>query len=130
MAAQSAPIIIPLFLMILIKALLEAPLFYAGALLVFIGLTLQKRLAIPLRTICRKATVKVERKKETDRGIYFLGFMPSFIALVGVATVIFGIVRVSSNAATDAYNMIEEFTDPKHGEGDPLSTEQGAIVER
>ena len=49
MAAQSA--LNPVFLMILIKAPLEEPLFYAGALSVVIALTLQKRLAIPLRTI-------------------------------------------------------------------------------
>jgi len=44
--------------------------------------------------------------------------------------VIFEIVRVSPNAATDAYNAIQEFIDPKHSEGEPLSVEQRAIVER
>jgi len=45
------------------------------------------------------------------------------------------IVRVSPNAATDAYKTVQEFTDPKftdpkHDEGDPLSINQRAIVER
>ena len=127
-----SPLLILLFLVILIKALLELPLFYVGSLLVVVALTLRKRLAIPLRTTCQRATVKVEHKakKEGDSWIHFLGSMPSFIILVGAAAVIFEIVRVSPNAATDAYNAIQEFIDPKHGEGDPLSIEQGAIVER
>jgi hypothetical protein len=36
----------------------------------------------------------------------------------------------SVSAATDSYNTAQEFIDPKHGEGDPLSIEQRAIVER
>ena len=127
-----SPLLILLFLVILIKALLELPLFYVGSLLVVVALTLRKRLAISLRTTCQRATVKVEHKakKEGDSWIHFLGSMPSFIILVGAAAVIFEIVRVSPNAATDAYNTIQEFTDPKYSEGDPLSVEQRAIVER
>jgi len=123
-----SPLLILLFLVILIKALLELPLFYVGSLLVVVALTLWKRLAISLRTTCQRATVKVEHKanKEGDSWIHFLGSMPSFIILVGAAAVIFEIVRVSPNAATDAYNTIQEFTDPKY----PLSVEQRAIVER
>ena len=56
--------------------------------------------------------------------------MPSLIILVGAATVIFEIVRVSPNAATDAYETIQEFADPKHNEGDPLSINQRAIPPR
>jgi hypothetical protein len=56
--------------------------------------------------------------------------MPSLIILLGAAAVIFEIVRVSPNAARDAYNTIQEFTDPKHEEGDPLNINQRAIVER
>jgi hypothetical protein len=121
-----------LFLMILIKALSALPLFYAGPLLMVVALTLRKRLATPLRTAHQKATLKIEdkRKKEGDRRIHFVGSMPSFIIFVGAAAVIFEIVRVSPKAATDAYNTVQEFTDPKHGEGDPLSIEQRAIVER
>ena len=48
----------------------------------------------------------------------------------GTCAVIFAIVRVSPKAATDAYNTVQEFTDPNHGECDPLSIEQRAIVER
>ena len=127
-----SPLLILLFLVILIKALLELPLFYVGSLLVVVALTLWKRLAISLRTTCQRATVKVEQKakKVGDRWIHFLSSMPSFIILVGAAAVIFEIVRVSPNAATDAYNAIQEFIDPKHNEGEPLSVEQRAIVER
>ena len=127
-----SPLLILLFLVILIKTLLELPLFYVGPLLVVVALALRKRLAIPLRTTCQRATVKVEQKakKVGDRWIHFLSSMPSFIILVGAAAVIFEIVRVSPNAATDAYNAIQEFTDPKYSEGDPLSVEQRAIVER
>ena len=108
--------------MILCKALLEQPLFYVGSLLVFVALTLRKRLAI----------VKVEHqaKKEGGRWIHFLGPMSSLIILVGSVVVIFQVVRVSPNAATDAYRTIQEFTDLKHDEGDPLSTNQQALVER
>jgi hypothetical protein len=118
-----------LFLMILTKALLELPLFYAGPLLVVVALTLRKRLANSLRTARQKANLKIEykRKKEEAPWIHFVGSMPSFIIFVGAAAVIFEIVRV---AATDAYNTVQEFTDPKHGEGDPLNIEQRAIVER
>jgi hypothetical protein len=123
-----SPLLILLFLMILIKALLELPLFYVGPLLLIVALTLRKRLAIALGTISQKATVKVGQKP--DRWIHFLGSMPSLIILVGAATVIFEIVRVSSHAATDAYETIQEFTDPKHDEGDPLSRNQRVIVER
>jgi hypothetical protein len=127
-----SPMLNILFLMILIKALLELPLFYAGPLLVVVALTLRKRLTNPLRIARRKATLKIEheRKKEGDPWIHFVGSMPSFIIFVGAAAVIFEIVRVSPKAATDAYNTVQEFTDPKHGEGDPLSIEQRAIVER
>jgi hypothetical protein len=127
-----SPLLILLFLMILLKALLELPLFYLGPLLVVVALALRKRLAIPLRATCQKATAKVEHKdgKEADRWIHFLGSLPLFIILVGAAAVIIEIVRVSPNAATDAYNTIQDFTDPKHLEGDPLSIEQRAIVER
>ena len=127
-----SPMLNILFLMILIKALLELPLFYAGPLLVVVALTLRKRLATPLRIARQKATFNIEhkRKKEGDPWIHFVGSMPSFIIFVGAAAVIFEIVRVSPKAATDAYNTVQEFTDPKHGEGDPLSIEQRAIVER
>jgi hypothetical protein len=127
-----SPLLNILFLMILIKALLELPLFYAGPLLVVVALALRKRLATPLRTVRQKATLKIEHegKKEGDRWIDFVGSMPSLIIFVGAAAVISEIVRVSPKAATDAYNTVQEFTDPKHGEGDPLSIEQRAIVER
>src|SRR6516162_5963450 len=127
-----SPLLILLFFVILIKALLELPFFYVGSLLLVVALTLRKRLAISLRTTCQRAAVKVEHKakKEGDRWIHFLGSMPSFIILVGAAAVIFEIVRVSPNAATDAYNAIQEFIDPKRDEGDPLNINQRAIVER
>jgi hypothetical protein len=131
-AWQVSPLLILLFLVILIKALLELPLFYVGSLLVVVALTLRKRLAISLGTTCRRASLKLEHKakKEGDRWIHFLGSMPSFIILVGAAAVIFEIVSVSPNAATDAYNTIQQFADPEHGEGNPLSVEQRAIVKR
>lgn len=126
------PLLILLFSMLLIKALLELPLFYVGTLLVVLALTLRKRLAIPLRTTCQKATVKVEHKakKEAERWTHFLSSVPSFMILVGATALIFLMLSVSPDAATDAYNAIQEFTDPKHDEGDPLSIKQGAIVER
>jgi hypothetical protein len=74
--------------MILIKALLELPLFYAGPLLVVAALTLRKRLATLLRIARQKATPK---------------------------------------AATDAYNTVQEFTDPKHGEGIPQASSRGLL---
>jgi hypothetical protein len=127
-----SPLLILLFLVILIKALLELPLFYVGSLLVVVALTIRKRLTISLRTTCQRATAKVEHraKKEGDRWIHFLGSVPSFIILVGAAAVIFALVSISPNSATDAYSTIQEFTDPKHSEGDTLSFEQRAIVER
>jgi len=126
-----SPLLVGLFLLILIKALLELPLFYAGPLLVAVALTLRKRLATPLRRTHQKATLNEHKaKKEIDRWNYFVATLPSFIIFVGVAGLIFEIVRVSPNAATDTYNAVQEFIDPKHGEGDPLSLEQGAIVER
>src|SRR5262249_30905192 len=125
-----SPLLILLFLIILIKALLELPFFYIGPLLVLVALALRKRLAIPLRTTCQKAKVEHKAKNEADRWINFLGSVPLFIILVGAAAVVFEMVRVSPNAATDAYNTIQEFTDPKHDEGDPLSIRQRAIVER
>ena len=127
-----SPLLILLFLMMLIRTLLELPLFYVGPLLVVLALTLRKRLGIPLRTPRQKATVKIEHKakKEADRWIHFLGSMPLLIILVGAAAVIFEIVRVSPNTATDAYETIQEFTDPKHKEGDPLTISQRAMVER
>src|SRR5262249_7880991 len=123
-----SPLLILLFLIILIKALLELPFFYIGPLLVLVALALRKRLAIPLRTTCQKAKVEHKAKNEADR--HFLDSMPLFIILVGAAAVVFEMVRVSPNAATDAYNTIQEFTDPKHDQGDPLSIKQRAIVER
>jgi hypothetical protein len=121
-----------LFLVILIKTLLEQPLFYVGLLLVFVALTLRKRLAISLPTAGQRATFKVEHQanKEGGRWIHFLGSISSFIILVGSAAVIFEVVRVSPNAGTDTYRTIQEFTDLKHDEGDPLSTNQQALVER
>src|SRR5690348_10885030 len=91
------PLLILFFLMLLIKALLELPLFYVGTLLVVLALTLRKRLAIPLRTRCQKATAKVEHKakKEAERWTHFAGSMSSFIILVGATAVIFQIMRVS-----------------------------------
>jgi hypothetical protein len=126
------PLLILLFLVILIKALLGLPLFYAGSLLVVVALTLRKRLSISIHTARQKKTPKIEHegKKEVDRWIHFLGSMSSSVVLVGAAAVIFEIVRVSPNAATDVYNTVQEFTDPRHSEGDPLSSEQWAIVER
>ena len=126
------PLLIVLFLMILIKALLGLPLFYTGLLLVVVALTSRKRLAIPLHTARQKAFLEVERegKKQVDRWIHFVGSMSSFIIFVGAAAVIFEIVRASPDAATDVYNMVQEFTDPRHGEDDPLTSEQRAIVER
>jgi hypothetical protein len=104
------PLLIVLFLMILIKALLELPLFY----------------------VRQKATLDIEHegKKQVDRWIHFVGSMSLFIILVGIAAVIFEIVRASPDAATDVYNTVQEFTDPRHSEGDPLTSEQRAIVER
>ena len=127
-----SPLLSLLFLVILIKTLLELPLFYVGPLLVVVALALRKRLAIPLHTTCQKVTVKVEHmaKKKGDRWIHFPGSMPSFTILVGAAAVIFEIVRVSPNAATDAYKTVQEFIDPKRDEGDPLNINQRAIVER
>ena len=60
------------FLMILIKTLLELPLFYAGLLSMVVALTLRK--ATPLRTARQKAILKIEHKgkKEGDRWIYFV----------------------------------------------------------
>ena len=43
---------------------------------------------------------------------------------------IFQIMRASPDAAIDAYNAMQELTDPKHDEGDLLSIKQRAIVER
>src|SRR5215469_11371122 len=125
-----SPLLILLFLVILIKTLLELPLFYVGSLLLVVALTLRKRLPIPFGTTCQKATVKVEykAKKEGDRNL--LSSMPSFIILFGAVAVIFEIVSVSPNAATDAYKTVQAFTDPKHDEGDPLSINQRAIVDR
>src|ERR1700746_3041454 len=122
------PLLIVLFLMILIKALLELPLFYVGLLLVAVALTLRKRLAIPLHTARQKATLDIENegKKQVDRCIHFVGSMSLFIILVGIAAVIFEIVRASPDAATDVYNTVQEFTDPRHSEGDPLTSEQRA----
>jgi hypothetical protein len=42
-----SPLLILSFLVILIKALLELPLFYVGSLLVVVALTLRKRLRFP-----------------------------------------------------------------------------------
>jgi hypothetical protein len=125
-------LLIVLFLMILIKALLGLPLFYAGLLLVVVALTSRKRLAIPLHTARHKVTLEVEHegKKQVDRWTHFVGSMSSFIIFIGAAAVIFEIVRASPGAATDVYNTVQEFTDPRHGEGDPLNSEQRAIVER
>ena len=126
-----SPLLNILFLMILIKTLLELPLFYAGLLSMVVALTLWKRLATPLRTARQKAILKIEHKgkKEGDRWIYFVGSMPAFI-FVGAAAVIFEIFSASPKAATDAYSTVEEFADPKYAEGDPLSIEQRAISER
>jgi hypothetical protein len=93
---------------VLIKALLELPLFHAGPLLVVVALTLRKRLATPLRTARQKATLKIEhkRKKEGDRWTHFVGSMPSFIIFVGAAAVILETVRVSPKAATELQTHI------------------------
>jgi hypothetical protein len=56
--------------------------------------------------------------------------MPLVIILMGTAVVICEILQVFPHAAADAYNTIQEFTDPKHRESDSLSIEQRAIVER
>jgi hypothetical protein len=121
-----------LFRVILFKALLEQPLFYLGSLLVFVALKLRKRSAISLPTAGQRATVKFEHqaKQEAGRWIHFLGPIPSLIILAGSVAVIFEVVRVSPHAATDVYRNIQEFTDLKHDEGDPLSTNQQALIER
>ena len=99
--------------------------------MVVVALTLRKRLANPFRTTRQKATLKEHKaKKEIDPWINFVASLPSFTIFVGAAALIFEIVRVSPNAATDSYNAVQEFLDPGHGEGDPLSIEQRAIVER
>jgi len=125
-------LLIVLFLMILTKALLQLPLFYLVPLLTVVACTLRKRLATPLHTARQKTTLKIQHKgkKAADRWIRFVGPIPSLIIFVWAASLIFEIVRVSPDAATDAYSTVQEFTDPKHGESDPLSTEQRAIVER
>ena len=127
-----SPLLNILFLMILTKALLELPLFYAGLLLVVVALTLRERLANSLRTARQKAALKIEHrhKKEEDRWIHFVGSMPWFLIFVGATALIFEIVRVSPKAATDGYNTVQGFTDPKYGEGDPLNIQQRVIVER
>ena len=61
-----SPLLEVLFLMMLIKALLELPVFYAGLLSVFVALTLLKRLATPLRAAGRKAFLKIEQKDSSD----------------------------------------------------------------
>ena len=130
-ASLLGPLVDILFLMILIKTLLELPPFYAGLLSMVVALTLWKRLAIPRRTARQKAILKIEHKghREVDRWISFVGSMAAFI-FVGAAVVIFEIFSASPKAATDAYRTIEEFSDPKYAEGDPLSVEQRAIIER
>ena len=127
-----SPLLILLFLAILIKALLQLPLFYLGPLLVVVALTLRKRLAPPCRTASHETTFKVQHKgkKETDRWIRFVRPILSFIIFVWAAGVIFEIVRASPYVATDAHNTVQEFTETRHGEGDPLSAEQWAIVQR
>jgi hypothetical protein len=122
-----SPLLIILFLMILTKALLKLPLFYAGLLLLVVALTLRVQLANSLRT-----TLKIEHKhkKEEDRWIHFVGSMPWFLVFVGATALIFEIVRVSPKAATAGYDTVQEFTDPKYGEGDPLNIQQRVIVER
>jgi hypothetical protein len=127
-----SPLLILLFWMILMKALLELPLFSIGTLLLAVAFTLLKRLAIPLRTTFQNAPVKVEtrHKKEDDGRTHFLRLMPAFIILLGAAPVISQIMRVSPAAATGAYYALQAFTDQKHDEGDPLSIKQRAIVER
>jgi hypothetical protein len=126
------PLLMLLFLMILIKALLELPLFYIGTVLVVLALTPRKRLAMPVRATSQKANVKVEQtaEKEVEPSGRLLGSMPLVIILVGATAVIFQIIRASPDAAKGAYNAMQELTDPKHDEGDPLSVEQRAIVER
>src|SRR5262249_38310093 len=85
-----------------------------------------------LGTTYQKATVKVEnrKEKEAERRTQFLRSMHLFLILVGTAAVIFLITRASPRAATGVYSALQEFTDPKHAEGDPLSNNQRAIVER
>jgi len=126
-----SPLLNILFLMILIKTLLEVPLFYAGLLAMASALTLQKRLAASLRTACQKATLTIEHKgkKEGGRWIYFLFPIPVFF-FVGAAAVTFEIFSESPHAATAAYSTVEEFADPGYAESEPLSIKQQAIVER
>src|SRR5689334_6675236 len=75
-----SPFLNILFLIILIKTLLEFPLFYAGLLSIVVALTLRKRLATPLRTTRQKAILRIEHngKQEGDRWIYFLSSMVAF----------------------------------------------------
>ena len=56
--------------------------------------------------------------------------MPLFIILVVASGAIFQIIGASPDAATDAYNAMQELTDPKHDAGDPLSIKQRTIVDR
>jgi hypothetical protein len=59
--------------------------------------------------------------------------LPGFLAFIHyfwAAAMIFEIIRVSPDAATDAYNTIQEITGPKHNQDDPLSIKQRAIVQR
>jgi hypothetical protein len=127
-----SPLLIVLFLMILIKSVLESPVIYAGLLLVFVALTLRKRLAVPVRAAGREAIRKTEQndRSEGNRWIHFVGSLTLFIIFVGTAAVIFEIVRASPDAATDVYNTVQDFVDPKHDGDDPLNIEQRAIVER
>lgn len=127
-----SPILNFLFLMILVKALLELPVFYAGLLLVFVALTFRKRLAIPLRAAGRKTVLNIEQKDKNKRNAWigFIGTLTLFTLFVGTGAVIFEVVIVAHDVAATAYKTVQDFTDPEYGEGDPLSSDQKAIVER
>ena len=129
---QEIEALLVLFLMILIGALLDMPLFYAGMLLVFVALTFLKRSATLLRTaeVLRLLSGIEQKDNPRNRWIHLVGPLASFMIFVGVATVIIEIAEVYPAAVTDAYNTVQDFSDPKHVEGESLNSEQRSIVER
>jgi ABC-type nitrate/sulfonate/bicarbonate transport system ATPase subunit len=71
-----------------------------------------------------------QKDNPRNRWIHLVGPLASFMIFVGVATVIIEIVEVYPAAVTDAYNTVQDFSDPKHVEGESLNSEQRSIVER
>ncbi|MBV8586221.1 MAG: hypothetical protein JO308_08040, partial [Verrucomicrobia bacterium] len=74
--------------------------------------------------------VQHRREKEAGQWTHFLSSIPLLIILVGASGAIFQIIAASLDSATDAYNALQELTEPKHDAGDLLSIEQRTIVER